>query len=205
MLYSHISLLSPLPIDFSAEVFSKILPKVIESKNLDGLSFLLFKMNTDNTDLLEKFFKELSLFKFSKDCIKEATNLLLSFLEFPSSFLLMPGLLMAFKPIIEVLVKEYGNDKRNYGNEEIFNNIYNSFDKRLGQDLQLDNFYCIISISIMSYNYNNPDLSEKFGMFIDLITSRMILLNEECIHELHKLTSNPKFCNLITSRPSFPE
>ena len=203
ILYSHLFVLSPLPVNFLSEIYSKILPKTIETKNIVAISYLLFRMSSENTDLMDMFLKEMANCRFSKDCINEITYLLLYFADWINSFSILPGLLTVFKPIIENLVKEWRAERKD--SADIFTIIFNSFDRRLGQDLSLECFNCIISIAFLSDSYNNPDLSEKFNMFIDLITTRVVVLSEECISLISKYTSDPKFCRLITSRPNFPD
>lgn len=205
ILYTHLASLAPLPGSFLAEVFSKLLPKVIELKNIDSIVFLLFKMAIDDMELLGKFLKEISLNKFSRDCAKEATYLMLYFLDWISEISILPSLIMVFRPLVDVLVRDLGYDKKTWGNEDVFTVIFNSFDKKLGQDLTTDCFYSIISICELSYNFNSPIFSDKFAVFVDLITSRIISLKEETLKEFLNCTSNSKFCNLITERPNFPD
>lgn len=205
LLYSHLLALDPLPIESLIEIFAKIMPRTLELKNFDGILYLFSKMSVENSELFEAFLKELANCKISKFCLKEFTNLLLYYIETPNSVLYISGLLALAKPILEVLVKETRVDLKIPENPEIFTTISSAFDRKLIQNLSQECILSIISISLLSYSYSTPSLCEKFSLFIDLITSRIPFLSDQCIKVLQSHLTNSNFCSLITARSNFPE
>ena len=204
-LYAHLMSLGPVPIPVLVGIFSKLLPKgLMNGENLNAVAYLLLKMVYDKVELVGLFLEELSLVKIEKKCCLDMIYFILHFLEWIHNYAVQAGLFRVLKNLMLSMIS--ATKEKDLGAvEEILWFVLQDIDNKLEKEVSLEVFQAIIDIVITSFSFSSKRLADLFGMFIDLITKRIVNLGEHIKVEVLKATSDYQFCALLSERENFPE